>query len=92
MENKQHIFMSSNYLLQIKLILGGFKIIDIHKEIRQSDNKERVCLHFLIEDKKIGIFKEIMDNRKEPLSAEQFEVGKKLRHEKIDEYYKSIKE
>lgn len=92
MENKQHIFMSSNYLLQIKLILGGFKIVDVHKEVRQSDNKERVCLHFLIEDKKIGIFKEVMDNRKEPLSAEQFEVGKKLRHEKIDEYYKSIKE
>lgn len=90
--SKEHIFMSGNYLLQIKLILEGFKIVDVHKEVRQSDNKERVCLHFLIEDKKIATFKEIMDNRKEPLTPEQFEVGKKLRHEKIDEYYKSIRE
>ena len=86
MENKQHIYKTVNLPLQMKLCAIGLEIVEVEKQ-ETRDGHHRVCLAFEITDDKIGAFKEIMESRKERIPEELFQELKKLRHEKLQEYF-----
>ena len=86
MENKQHIYKSVNLALQMKLCSIGLEIVEVSKQ-ETKDGHHRVCLGFLITDDKIGAFKQVMETRRERIPDEDFQELKKLRHEKLQEYF-----
>lgn len=86
MENKQHIYRTVNLALQMKLCSIGLEIVEVDKQ-ETRDGHHRVCLGFNITDDKIGAFKQVMETRRERIPDEDFQELKKLRHEKLQEYF-----
>lgn len=85
MENKQHIFKTVSLPLQMKLC-SILEIVEVERQ-ETRDGNHRVCLGFLITDDKIGAFKQVMETRRERIPDEDFQELKKLRHEKLQEYF-----
>ena len=84
--NKQHIFRTVTLALQMKLCSIGLEIVEVEKQ-QTKDGNHRVCLGFEITDDKIGAFKQVMETRRERIPDEDFQQLKKLRHEKLQEYF-----
>lgn len=86
MENKQHIYRTVNLALQMKLSSIGLEIVEVSKQ-ETKDGHHRVCLGFEITDDKIGVFKQVMETRRERIPDEDFQELKELRHQKLQEYF-----
>ncbi len=84
--SKEHVFHTVQLALQMKLCGIGLEIVEVERQ-ETRDGHHRVCLGFNITNDKIYAFKQVMETRRERIPDEDFQELKKLRHEKLQEYF-----